>query len=74
MGEIDWRTYKPPVYCRSKGGSDYCQWCGRDMFDKSPCEPLELARLAMIPDDEVVAFGCHLASAAVEYGEPPEPC
>ena len=54
----DWRTYRPKAYCRSSGGGDYCQWCGRDLCDSRPCHWLQEARYALIPEAEIVAFGC----------------
>jgi hypothetical protein len=67
---INWRTYKPKLYCRSFGGSDYCQWCGRDMCDSRPCEYLQEARYALIPEDEIIAFGCAFENAMAQaYAE-----
>ncbi len=71
-----WRTYKPPMYCRPFGGSDYCQWCGADfMGDNRNCEHLKRARLALIPEGEVAAFGCNLEVQTLEFApELAEPC
>jgi hypothetical protein len=62
---IDWRTYRPPAYCR--GGGDYCQYCGRDLCDSRPCEWLQQARYALISEDEIAAFGCSLEASVMEY-------
>lgn len=71
-----WRTYRPAYYCRSYGGSDYCQWCGADMCgDNRNCEHLKRARLSLIPEDEVVAFGCNLEVQTLEFApDQAEPC
>lgn len=47
-----------PLHCESKGASDYCMHCGRDIIDTAACDALERLRLQMIPDEEVTAFGC----------------
>ena len=62
---IDWRTSRPKVYCT--GGGDYCGWCGRDMCSTAPCRWLQEARYALIPEDEIVAFGCNLEATVMGY-------
>lgn len=68
-----WRTYKPESLCRPLGGSDYCQYCGADLCgDNRNCEHLQRARLFLIPDDEILAFGCSIENAATKDGIPLE--
>lgn len=59
-----------PLHCESFGGSDYCRHCGRDMCTATGkpniCYELERVRLSLIPDKEVLAFGCALEAACVE--------
>lgn len=60
-----------PLHCETAGASDYCQHCGREVIDLSPCPVLETLRLKNIPDENIAAFGC-----AIESLDPPNepPC
>lgn len=69
---VGWKS----LMCESKGGSDYCMHCGRDMAgyyaNRPPCEVLERRRLAMIPDEMVQAFGCRNEAFHAANGGPTE--
>ena len=60
----NWRTYRPTALCFF-GGGDYCMYCGRDGCSSGPCEYLQNARLSLIPDNEIAAFGCSLESGLI---------
>ena len=70
-----------PLYCESTGASDYCMHCGRDMgytgTPSKPCHGLESLRLAMVPYDQVLAFGCSYEAEDLAHpipGHPATPC
>lgn len=47
-----------PLMCESNSASDYCMHCGNEPSTSRPCPSLERLRLKMIPDAEILAFGC----------------
>lgn len=60
------------IYCGSKGGSDYCGYCGKDMSRAKQCA--EEDRLRSIPADQVRAFGCAVEAEDVADGMKSTPC
>ncbi|MDE2107095.1 MAG: hypothetical protein KGL39_58350 [Patescibacteria group bacterium] len=73
-GQIVGRT---PLRCEPKGASDYCCHCTREIGAPGPCPVLEKMRLDMIPDSDVLAFGCQHEASVISLGYPAEqaePC